>query len=108
MFQGTTSRSDGDIFVCDSTPGYFTQLQKAALREIVALTEEIDDFDWMSKGCVILAENDAQMEIARQQYQEKLADGVRVRLMDQYEVHQDEPNTAPDIQAAWSFQTEAP
>ena len=103
LAQGTTSRSDGDIFVCDSTPGYFTQLQKAALREIVALTEEIDDFDWMSKGCVILAENDAQMEIARQQYQEKLADGVRVRLMDQYEVHQDEPNTAPDIPGGLEF-----
>ena len=103
LAQGTTSRSDGDIFVCDSTPGYFTQLQKAALREIVALTEEIDDFDWMSKGCVILAENDAQMEIARRQYQEKLADGVRVRLMDQYEVHQDEPNTAPDIPGGLEF-----
>ena len=103
LAQGTTSRSDGDIFVCDSTPGYFTHLQKAAVNEIIALTHEIDDFDWMSKGCVILAENEAQVEIAKKQYQEKLADGIRVRFMDQYEVHEDEPNTAPDIPGGLEF-----
>lgn len=100
---GTTSRSDGDIFVCDSTPGYFTQLQKAAVAEIVALTQEIDDFDWMSKGCVILAETEEQLEIAKRQCREKLEDGVRVRFMDRYEVHEDEPNTAPDIPGGLEF-----
>lgn len=103
LAQGTTSRADGDIFVCDSTPGYFTRLQWAALQEIIALTKQIDDFDWMSKGCVILAETEEQMEIAQKQYREKLNDGIRVRLMDRYEVHQDEPNTAPDIPGGMEF-----
>ena len=100
---GTTSRSDGDIFVCDSTPGYFTKLQKAALDEIIALTHEIDDFDWMAKGCVILAENEEQVEIAKKQYQEKIADGIRCRFMDKHDVHEDEPNTAPDIPGGLEF-----
>ncbi len=101
--QGTTSCSDGDIFVCDSTPGYFTKLQIAALDEIVILTHKLDDFDWMSKGCVILAETEEQLETAKKQYQEKRLDGVKVRFMDQKDVHDDEPHTAPDIPGGLEF-----
>ncbi len=46
---------------------------------------------------VVLPESEEEMQIARQIYQEKRAAGIDVRLMDKYEVHEDEPNTAPDI-----------
>ena len=61
------------------------------------------DFRWMSKGCVILVETEEQLEIAKKQYREKIEDGVRVRFMDRYKVHEDEPNTTPDIPGSLEF-----
>jgi len=101
---GTTSRSDGDAFVSDTNPGYMTFFAKAAAMEFDTLARDLDcDFEWIKRGCVLLIENEAELEIAKKQYEAKRKNGIEIRLMDQKEVHYDEPNTTPDIIAGLEF-----
>lgn len=104
LADGTTSRSDGDCFVSDTNPGYMTHFAAAAIEEVAVLAGQLDyDIDWIERGCVLLAETEEEFEIARQQYRAKIADGIEVRLMDKKDVHEDEPNTAPDIAGGLEF-----
>ena len=104
LANGTTSRSDGDNFICDAAPGFTTQFTTAAVKLMSQFVKELDyDVDWMEKGMVMLAETEEEMEVARQIYEEKRAVGVKVRLMDKKDVHDDEPNTAADIAGGLEF-----
>lgn len=105
LASGTTSRSDGDNFTCDSSPGYMTAFSKAAVDLIrdVSTRRLGCDVEWMERGCVLLPDSEAEMEAARQMYLSKKADGIPVRLMDAKEVHDDEPNTAADIPGGLEF-----
>ncbi len=104
LANGTTSRSDGDCFVSDTNPGYMTHFAAAAIQEVAALAGRLDyDIDWIERGCVLLAETEEEFEIAKEQYRAKIADGIEVRLMDKKDVHEDEPNTAPDIAGGLEF-----
>ncbi|MEI3064810.1 MAG: SDR family NAD(P)-dependent oxidoreductase [Oscillospiraceae bacterium] len=79
--------------------GRITEFTNAAVNLVKDVAKSLDyDVDWLEKkGMVVLPESEEEMQIARQIYQEKRAAGIDVRLMDKYEVHEDEPNTAPDI-----------
>lgn len=104
LANGTTSRSDGDCFVSDTNPGYMTHFAAAAIEEVAVLAGQLDyDIDWIERGCVLLAETEEEFEIAKEQYRAKIADGIDVRLMDRKDVHEDEPNTAPDIAGGLEF-----
>ena len=79
-------------------PGFITEFTNAAVNLVKDVAKSLDyDVDWLEKGMVVLPESEEEMQIARQIYQEKRAARIDVRLMDKYEVHEDEPNTAPDI-----------
>lgn len=98
LASGTSCRNDGDNFECDAAPGFITEFTNAAVNLVKDVAKSLDyDVDWLEKGMVVLPESEEEMQIARQIYQEKRAAGIDVRLMDKYEVHEDEPNTAPDI-----------
>jgi glycine/D-amino acid oxidase-like deaminating enzyme len=104
LANGTTSRSDGDAFVSDTNPGYMTHFAQASVDLLGQLSKELDcDFEWVQKGCILLVETEAELPIAKAQYEAKKANGIDVRFMDQKEVHYDEPNTAPDIVAGLEF-----
>lgn len=107
LADGTTSRSDGDNFTSDSAPGYMTAFSKAAVDLIRDVsTRRLDrDVEWMERGCVLLADTEAEMETARETFASKTADGIPVRLMDAKDVHEDEPNTAPDVPGGVEFPT---
>ncbi|NLF28504.1 MAG: FAD-binding oxidoreductase [Clostridiales bacterium] len=101
---GTTSRSDGDNFICDAAPGFTTGFASAAVKLMAEFVKELGyDVDWMEKGMVMLAETEEELSVAKQIYAEKIAAGVGVRLMDSKDVHEDEPNTAPDVAGALEF-----
>ena len=105
LVAGTSSRCDGNNYISDSAPGEITQLMKLAVYEMKrVVTTELDyDVDWIQNGMFLLAENEWQMEQARKQMQEKLADGVQVREVDSRELHEAEPNLASDIYGALEF-----
>ena len=105
LANGTTSRSDGDNFTSDSAPGYMTAFSKAAVDLIRELSTKTlgRDVEWMERGCILLADSEAEMEAARETFKSKTADGIPCRLMDAKEVHDDEPNTATDIPGGIEF-----
>lgn len=107
LADGTTSRSDGDNFTSDAAPGYMTAFSKAAVDLIRDMsTRRLDrDVEWMERGCVLLADSEAEMETARGIFANKTADGIPVRLMDAKDVRDDEPNTAPDVPGGVEFPT---
>ncbi len=95
---GTSSRCDGDILIHDKMPGYDTELAYKSQKMFPELIKEIDyDFDYYSKGSVLLIENEAELEVAKELCEKQIANGMPFRMMDQHEVHDDNPNTAPDI-----------
>jgi sarcosine oxidase subunit beta len=98
---GTSSRCDGDVLIHDKMPGYDTEIAALSQKMFPELVKEIDyDFDYYAKGSVLLIESEAELDAARGFCEQQQANGMPFRMMDQYEVHQDNPNTALDIVGA--------
>jgi len=78
---------------------------KLAVGEVENLVHhELDDnVDWLANGMFTLAETREQFEKAKKTCDEKLADGIQCRLVDRAELHDAEPNLAPDIYGAIEF-----
>lgn len=95
---GTSSRCDGNILVSDKMPGFDAQFTKLSLDMFDDLAEELDyPIEWARKGSLILIENDAEMEAAKKFCAQMVACGMPMRILNQQEVHEDEPLLAPDI-----------
>ena len=105
LVAGTSARCDGNNYICDTAPGEITQTMKLAVSEVEHLVkEELDvDVDWIENGMFTLAEDEEQYEQAKKQCAEKQADGVKCRMVDRKELHEAEPNLAPDIYGAIEF-----
>lgn len=95
---GTSSKCDGNVLVCDKMPGFDSELTRLGQDLFPQLTEEIDyPFNWTRKGSLLLIENEAEMEAASKFCQQQAQSGLPVRILDRYEVHEDEPKLAADI-----------
>lgn len=105
LVAGTSARCDGNNYICDTAPGEVTQTMRLAVSEITSLVknELDDDVDWIENGMFTIAEDEEQLEQARIQCAEKQADGVICRMVDSKELHEAEPNLAPDICGAIEF-----
>lgn len=105
LVAGTSARCDGNNYICDTAPGEITQAMKLAVSEVENLVKrELDaDVDWIENGMFTLAEDEEQFEQAKKQCAEKQADGVKCRMVDSKELHEAEPNLAPDIYGAIEF-----
>lgn len=104
LASGTAARSDGDNFVCDAAPGLTTEFNYAAVKLIAELAHTLDyDIDWLERGCIMIADTESDMEFAREMYETKKAEGVKVRLMDNKDIREDEPLVAEDIPGAVEF-----
>lgn len=102
---GTSARCDGNNYICDTAPGTITRTMKLAVKELENLVknELDDDVDWIENGMCIVAEDEGQFEQAKKQCEEKLEDGVKCRMVDGKELHEMEPNLAPDIYGGIEF-----
>lgn len=105
LVAGTSARCDGNNYICDTAPGEITHTMKRAVEEVERLVkQELDeDVDWIENGMFTLAEDEEQYEQAKQQCAEKQADGIKCRMVDTKELHEAEPNLAPDIYGAIEF-----
>lgn len=105
LVAGTSSRCDGNNYICDTAPGEITQTMRLAVSEVEHLVnhELDDDVDWLANGMFTLAENEEQFEQAKVTYKAKQADNIKCRLVDSEELHAAEPNLAPDIYGAIEF-----
>jgi len=95
---GTSGRCDGNVAIHDALSGYNCQLNKMSQDMFPAIAEELDaDIEWSRKGAVVLIENETEMTFAKPHCQTMVEFGMPFRLMDSYEVREDEPNLAEDI-----------
>ena len=95
---GTSGRCEGDVLVCDKVPGFDSQLTKLSQDLFPEIADELDyDISWTRKGSLLAIENEEEMEEAKKFCSQLDAEGLPVRILDKYEVHEDEPYLSPDV-----------
>jgi sarcosine oxidase subunit beta len=95
---GTSGRCEGDVLVCDKTPGFDSRLTRLSQDLFPEIANQLDyDIGWTQKGSLLAIENEAEMEAAKTLCSQMVDEGLPVRILDKYEVHEDEPYLAPDI-----------
>ncbi len=95
---GTSGKGEGDVLICDKTPGFDSRLTRLSLDLFPQIANQLDDnIGWTQKGSLLAIENEAEMEAAKTLCSQLVAEGLPVRILDKYEVHEDEPYLAPDI-----------
>lgn len=96
--ESTSSRSDGNILVCDKQPGFDCLFAKASQDMFESLSKELDyEIEWRQRGSLFLTETEEEFEIASSFCKEMKAYGIRMRMMDQKEIQDDEPLLAKDV-----------
>lgn len=96
--QSTSSRSDGNVLVCDKQPGFDAIFAKASQDMFPELSRELDyDLEWKQKGSLFLTETEEEFEIASKFCRDMKECGISMRMMDQKEIQDDEPLLAKDI-----------
>lgn len=94
----TSSRSDGNILVCDKQPGFDALFAKASQDMFPGLEKELDyNIEWTQKGSLYLTETEEEFEIASRFCDDMKQCGIRMRMLDHQEVLEDEPYLAKDI-----------
>lgn len=96
--ESTSSRSDGNVLVCDKQPGFDALFARESQRMFPELAKELDyDLEWKQKGSLFLTETEEEFEIASQFCEDMKKCGIQMRMMDQKEVQDDEPFLAKDV-----------
>ncbi|MEJ2169340.1 MAG: FAD-dependent oxidoreductase [Desulfobacterales bacterium] len=95
---GTSGRCEGDVLVCDKMTGFDLQLAILSQNLFAQIAQELEyDIGWTQKGSLLAIENEVEMQAAKTLCEHLQAQGVQARILDQKEVHADEPYLAPDI-----------
>ena len=96
--EGTSSKCDGNILVCDKKPGFDAQLARASLDMFDSLSRELEyPIQWSQKGSLYLIETEEELEIARKFCLDMQACGIPMRMLDRKEIKEDEPYLADDL-----------
>ena len=96
--QSTSSRSDGNVLVCDKQPGFDALFAKASQDMFEGLSKELDyDFEWRQRGSLFLTETEEEFQMASEFCESMKKCGIPMRMMDRQEVQDDEPYLAKDV-----------
>lgn len=94
----TSSRSDGNILICDKQPGFDALFAKASQDMFPKLENELEyKIEWTQKGSLYLTETEEEFEIASKFCSDMKECGIQMRMMDHQEVLDDEPYLAKDV-----------
>ncbi len=95
---GTSSKCDGNVLISDKMPGYDSKLAKLSQDKFPQLQRELDyNFEWTRRGSLNLMENEIEMIKAEEYCEGLAASGIPVRMLDEKEVHEDEPLLSPCV-----------
>ena len=65
LAESTSSRSDGNVLVCDKQPGFDALFAKASQDMFEGLSKELDyDFEWRQRGSLFLTETEEEFQMA--------------------------------------------
>lgn len=96
--QSTSSKSDGNILVCDKQPGFDAIYAKKSQEMFAGLEDELEyEFDWTQKGSLFLTETEEEHEIASKFCDDMKECGIQMRMLDRKETLDDEPYLAKDV-----------
>jgi sarcosine oxidase subunit beta len=101
---GTSGRCEGNVLVQDKLPGFDCQLARLSQELFPLIAEEIGhDIEWTRKGSLLVIESQEELDAAAVFCRQMAAEGLPVRMLDAYEVHEDSPNLASDIVGGLEF-----
>lgn len=94
----TSSACDGNVLVIDKKPGFDSRMGTISQSMYATLQDELSyDLEYRRKGSVLAVENEEQALVARDVCAKLKDAGLPMRYIEASEVHEDEPNLAPDI-----------
>ena len=95
---GTSSRCDGNVLIADKQPGFDTKMSYTSQLLFKELVSEIPyDFDYTQRGSIYIIESEEELSVAEEFVKKQVEDGYPMRMMDKFEIHNDEPYLAEDI-----------
>lgn len=95
---GSSSKCDGNIQVGDSPFGIDTEIICKSLTLFPEVVKDLDmDVHWKKTDSMYVFETEEEIEAGKILIDEKARQDVKMRLLDAYEVHEQEPNLASDI-----------
>ena len=96
--EGTSSRCDGNVLVCDKMPGFDAQFARASQDMFGDLSRTLGyPIEWKRMGSLYLCESEEELEIAAGYCREMNAQGFPMRMLDNRELRADEPLLAEDL-----------
>lgn len=98
LADGSSSRCDSNVHVGDSAAGIDTDFIRMSLRIYPEVANDMDmDIGWRVGTSMYVFETEPEIAVGAKLVKEKQEAGIPIRLVDQKEVHELEPNLAPDI-----------
>ena len=95
---GTSGRCDGNVLIADKGLGYDMLLNKASLDLFPIIENELDyDIQWRQRGCMIVAENEVEMQMCTELCSNIRAHGYDVHMLNKEETLTREPCLSQDI-----------
>ena len=108
LVSGTSSRCDGNITIVDKDPGFDSLMSLASQELTVDLNDELDlPFEYRALGSLLVCENDAEMEAAKQWVKIQNEAGLKFKLLDRSDIRQESPYFADDIPGGLECETDS-
>lgn len=105
---GTSSRCDGNISIVDKDPGFDSQMSWASQELTVELERDLEiPFEYRALGSILVCDNDKEMETAKEWVEIQRNSGLKFRVLDRSDIHQESPYFADDIPGGLECETDS-
>ncbi len=105
---GTSSRCDGNITIVDKDPGFDSLMSLASQELTIELEKNLDlPFEYRALGSILVCDNDAEMEAAKEWVDIQNRAGLKFKLLDRSDIRQESPYFADDIPGGLECETDS-
>lgn len=105
---GTSSRCDGNITIVDKDPGYDSKMSLVSQELTVELDKDLQlPFEYRALGSILVCDNEAEMEAAREWVKIQNDSGLQFEVLDQTDIRNESPYFAEDIPGGLVCETDS-
>lgn len=105
---GTSSKCDGNITIVDKDPGFDSLMSLVSQELTIELNDVLDlPFEYRALGSLLVCENDAEMEAAKEWVNIQNEAGLKFNLLDRSDIRQESPFFADDIPGGLECETDS-